>query len=59
MHLLNTWSTRSVSNSWLIRAADGTNIDNWTFDEIKEVVAEFVTDALKTGHENAREESKD
>lgn len=26
----------------LISVADGTNIDNWTYDEIKEVVAEFV-----------------
>jgi len=23
-------------------AADGTNIDNWTFDELKDVVTEFV-----------------
>jgi hypothetical protein len=28
-----------------ILSADGTNIDNWTFEEIKEVVAEFVADA--------------
>jgi hypothetical protein len=26
-------------------AADGTNIDNWTIDEIAEVVAEFVEHA--------------
>jgi len=24
------------------KKADGTNIDNWTYEEIKEVVADFV-----------------
>lgn len=53
----NTWNTKKVSPAHpKIVSADGTNIDNWTFDEIKEVVAEFVADASReTIHEPAEE----
>jgi len=49
--LPSSWNTKKVSfmtNS--IFLADGTNIDNWTFDEIKEVVAEFVADCAAQKH---------
>lgn len=47
-HLLSIWNTKKVRNELelklisVIYAADGTNIDNWTYEEIKEVVADFV-----------------
>lgn len=53
-HLLSIWNTKKVRKRialnliFVIYAADGTNIDNWTYEEIKEVVADFVSDALKT-----------
>ena len=46
--LLSIWNTKKVRNELelklisVIYAADGTNIDNWTYEEIKEVVADFV-----------------
>ena len=35
---------------------DGTNIDNWTFEDLKIVVAEFVADAMQS---YAKEEGAD
>lgn len=39
-----------------MRVADGMNIDNWTFDEIAEIVAEFVANASQKTVEEAPEE---
>jgi hypothetical protein len=49
---------------WLhTRADDGTNIDNWTYEDLKVVVAEFVADAMQNiptqEEEPLPEESKD
>ena len=58
-HLRSTWNTKKVSSSYpKIVSADGTNIDNWTIDEIKEVVAEFVADASRVSHHEPAEEHK-
>lgn len=59
---LSIWSTRNVSLSLSEKvAADGTNIDNWTIDEIAEVVAEFVEHASQKSavpEQQIQEESK-
>ena len=58
LSLPSIWSTRNVRE--IIRVIthdvkadrccveDGTNIDNWTFEDLKIVVAEFVADAMQS-----------
>ena len=69
----NTWNIKKVRQVtrmrtdlliWLhTRADDGTNIDNWTYEDLKVVVAEFVADAMQNiqtqEEEPLPEESKD
>lgn len=53
------YDTAAFAQFMEYKRVNGTNIDNWTFDELRQVVAEFIYNQQKTSYSKPKKDEDD